>query len=113
VLLKHGATIDARDAAGNTALMNAAGGSTPARHTGAMELLLKAGANANLADVEGKTALMIAIDHYNDDNAVTLVKHGADLELRDNASQSALDRAAGRGDGKLTKRLVEARRTQK
>lgn len=90
LLIERGATVDAADGDGKTALMyaTAAYGSPEALRT-----LLKAGANLDLADHQGQTALMWAVS-WNDPAYVKLLRDaGADLTFRDDEGRTALDRA--------------------
>jgi ankyrin repeat protein len=68
LLLGAGADVNARDKAGNTALI------LGAETLEYMELLLKAGADPNARNLEGETALAST---YNEDVRQVLIAHGA------------------------------------
>ncbi len=88
-LLKRGATVDAKDKQGRTALMIAAQASDPKADL----LLLANGANVNARDRYGRTALMWAVAKGQMNTAGVLLAHGADKSARDSKGRTALDRA--------------------
>jgi ankyrin repeat protein len=86
--LDHGCNIEAIDPYGRSALMLAA-------TSGAIDvvrLLARRGANVNRRDTDGLTALMLASGNplIDDDAISVLVEAGADIDLVDNSSLSAL-----------------------
>jgi hypothetical protein len=88
-LLKHGASVDAQEVEGRTALWF----SSRNRRQKCVELLLGAGADPNLADHYGRTPLMRA---KNLAIATVLLQSGADPNLKDNEGRTASDLASGR-----------------
>jgi len=81
-----GADVNARDAEGNTPLINAAGSYE------CIDILLKAGAQINLQNNEGKTALIRAAQYGGDPRVITLLlQNGANARLQDNTGRTALD----------------------
>ena len=98
LILKAGANINAKDADGMTALMNAA---NFARDK-VTKLLLKHGADVKIRDSSGKTALMYAADHEKDDVARLLLEHGADVNAKDKSGNTALMFAAGQEEQYIT-----------
>ena len=52
-------------------------------------MLLEAGADANVANEDGQTALMLAARTGNVAVAELLVKHGADVNRRENSSRTS------------------------
>jgi ankyrin repeat protein len=87
--LLHGASADARDDVGVTALMCAANGG----HVGVMRQLVEHGADVNRQDRSGHTALMHAARGDRVDAVRLLLKHGAEPNLRNHARETALDTA--------------------
>lgn len=85
-LLDKGADPKAKNNAGATALMLAAGHAC----TPAMEALLEHGAEVNARDRAGKTALMIAVRRAHVDAVQLLLDHKAEIDARDNAGRSVL-----------------------
>ncbi|MEM9659870.1 MAG: ankyrin repeat domain-containing protein [Planctomycetota bacterium] len=104
LLIENGAAIDHRDEAGRTALIYAATG--PNRET--VDLLLEAGGAIDVADrVEGFTALMFAAAEGQLEVVQALLKHGADVALRDNDGDSARDFAVQNGHRAISELLSE------
>ena len=70
------------------------------------------GAEVNVRDPSyGATALMLAAHNQNPDVIITLLKSGADANVRDNSGKTALDNARGKKQLKGTdalKQLEEA-----
>jgi ankyrin repeat protein len=80
MLIKHGAQVNARGNLGGTPLIHAvADGSMVA-----IRALVEAGADINLANNHGQSPLLIALQRfYRDGRIEYLMKHGADVEARD------------------------------
>lgn len=133
--LDHGASANAIDARGNTALMwsaiygnvetlqllldrganvnatNSAGATAlmrAATDTRKTALLLEHGANANARSASGKTALMIAARTANSHEAVeALLRHGADANSASSFGATPLMAAAAGGDAKSVQLLLD------
>lgn len=73
----------------------------------AVEALLKSKADINAQSSTGNTALMLAIDRGKIDVALTLIKSGANLEIKGQKGWTALHNAASGGD-KGYKEVAEA-----
>lgn len=71
-----------------------------------VDILVEMGANVNWCNSSGKTALMLTAD--NKDVIICLLKHGADVNLRDEDHDAALDYAIAYGYLDVVKILVEA-----
>ena len=78
LLLEGGADINARDAAGNTALINAAKG-----NSNAFTWLLSQGADVHLANKDGETALTASCRHARPEQVNVLLRRGARMGLAD------------------------------
>ncbi len=104
-LLEDGASVEARDPSGATALVAAAYGN----HVEAARLLLDAGADVNAKDSTEQSAYLIATSEVGDD--VTLLDvtlgAGADVNAKDSFNGTGLIRAADRGYVKIVRRLLE------
>ncbi|TGJ80467.1 hypothetical protein E0Z10_g8295 [Xylaria hypoxylon] len=94
VLLEAGADKEARDAAGNTPLLAAAGDSTAGRF--AARILLDAGADREVRNSAGDTPLLAAAKLQDVDVVKALLKAGADKEAKDPAGNTPVLAAAGR-----------------
>lgn len=104
VLLKHGASPNARCTGGGTPLTMAVFyGSVPA-----VQRLIAAGADVDECDDLGMTALHASIARGNVDVARALLEAGAQLDLKDAAGRSALDVAEQFNQPELVK-LLQAR----
>ena len=90
--ISNGADVNARDTAGMTALMDAAGAN---KNPEVITILLKAGADIKARGLHfSQTPLMSAA--YNNPNPVviaTLLKAGADAKAKDNEGKTAFDYA--------------------
>jgi ankyrin repeat protein len=92
-LLKKGASIEAKDNGGWTALMFAAwNGNTPT-----CAFLLDKGANINAKDNNGATALMRAAWNGHTQTCALLLEHNASIEAKSNGDGTVLRIAAWRG----------------
>jgi ankyrin repeat protein len=102
-LLQHGATIDASDGFGRTALIDAASRG----FTEAVEILLNAGATINAKTIgEQKTALMLAAFEGHTDITQNLLNRHADVNARDSDGKTALIMAAARGRTEVVRILL-------
>ncbi len=101
LLLDQGADPSARNGAGATALMWAAG------DIGKVRLLLASGAQVNVASEDGKTPLMIAARHEGASAIVRLLlEKSADVNAKDIQGGTALMQAATAGDVETLKVLI-------
>jgi hypothetical protein len=84
--------VDARDASGRTALMNA----VIAKQRDVVEVLLGQGADVNASDSVGYTALQMTIDIFDTDTVIVqrVLAAGAELEVRDPTGATPLIQAA-------------------
>ena len=93
LLKEHGANINATTDKGKTALMYAA--EAVPQNKEVIGILLTAGADINKQDATGNTALIYAADHavnyLSTETLEALVKAGADLKVKNQQGQSALD----------------------
>jgi len=90
VLINAGADVNAKNNNGFTALMLAAGNSSPE----GIRALAKAGADVNASANNGKTPLMLAaMLNPNPEAVMVLLKLGADPAIRDNEGKTAIDHA--------------------
>ena len=108
LLIAKGASVDAVDAAGETALAIAA-------RRGAADVigvLLDAKANPNLTDARGDTPLMLAVSAAAPAAVDALLAHGADVAPRNGAGLSALDFAERAGKSASATRIAEALRAR-
>ncbi|XP_014670921.1 PREDICTED: uncharacterized protein LOC106811728 [Priapulus caudatus] len=85
-LLTAGASLEAGDDDGFTALILAAGSG----HTDTVTVLITAGANLEVADKDGCTALMLAAGTGHTDTVTLLITAGANLEVVDYDGYTAL-----------------------
>lgn len=103
-IISEGASVDAADSSGRTALIEAAwGGYSPI-----VDLLLEKGASINVADTSGFTPLMRAVEEGNTEIVEKLLKKGADVNTRGNVRGSTpLMLAAEQGDIKTVQILLD------
>lgn len=102
LFLAAGMKADVKDAAGRTALINAASRGS----NNISEKLLRKGANVNAQDNTGSTALMQSALGGHEGTAKVLLERGADPNLRDNNGQTALIYAAARGRAEIVRMLL-------
>ena len=88
LLLRAGASVDATDKQGNSALMWS-------NDADAARVLLTAGADQNRRNAAGDTALMKT---PRADVARALIEGGADISAKDNLGKTALEMAVKNGD---------------
>jgi ankyrin repeat protein len=93
LLLDRDADVDARDAEGTTALMEAA----TYGHSETAALLLERGADVNAHDERGTTALMMAAAGGHREAAALLREWGADVFARDAEGETACVKATRNG----------------
>ena len=103
-LLVHGARANARDAAGNTALIiSAAYG-----YTDMAALLITSGADVDIRGRLGHTALTAAAEEGNLEIARLLLDSGADVNVRTEYGHTAHSLAGARGHGEIAHLIGEA-----
>jgi ankyrin repeat protein len=95
MLLDGGADINAKNAAGNTALIIA---SRQMADVSTTEWLLSHGAQTDITDNAGRTALFLACSNYQFDAIRSLLNAGADPSIRTKANATAATYAGIRGD---------------
>jgi hypothetical protein len=95
-------TSSERDQADPGARLRAA---AAAGHTGEVQDLLQHGAPVDAPDAAGDTALMQSIQSDHPATAAALRRHGASLDHRNQAGESARDMAKARNDEKLDQAL--------
>lgn len=101
------AAVNARDFAGNTVLMHAAGAENAAWNS--LGLLLAAGADVNAQNDAGLTPLMILVRHRDPSAAIRLLEWGGNhLQAVDARKMSALMHAAAQGRKEVLLRLLQA-----
>ncbi len=102
-LLGQGASGDARDGSGRTALIAAA----YANHLDVAEVLIKAGADVNAQDHTRQSAYLIATSEGYLDLLRLTLQAGADVRSTDSFNGTGLIRAADRGHVEIIKALLE------
>ena len=103
-LLAEGATTEARNAVGNSALEIAAARGRSAT----VALLIEAGADVDRQNLNGVTALLAAATSRRGRAARVLLDAGADPNLADGKGVTPLIAAAFNGDGRMFTTLLEA-----
>ena len=104
-LIADGASIEASDANGRTALVAAAYGN----HVEVAEELVAAGADVNAQDATQQSAYLIATSEVGDDPRLLelTLANGADVDAKDSYNGTGLIRAADRGYTMIVRRLLE------
>ena len=102
-LLGQGASVDARDGSGRTALIAAA----YANHLDVAEALIKAGADVNAQDHTRQSAYLIATSEGYLDLLRLTLQAGADVRSTDSYNGTGLIRAADRGHVEIIKALLQ------
>ena len=104
-LLQRGASIEARDASGATALVAAA----YANHVEVARALVDAGADVDVRDPTEQSAYLIATSEVGDDTTLLelTLDAGADVNAKDSYNGTGLIRAADRGYVQIVRRLLE------
>lgn len=102
VLIDHGASLNAKNSSGMTALHYAAS----TGNAGVVSLLISRGADVNEMDARGATALHWAVFEGFQYTAMLLVGHGANQAICDSEKHTALMIACALGDAFLAKQLV-------
>ncbi len=103
-LLEAGASVDARDRAGNTPFMLAAGKG----HDEIIDLLLVNGADPRQSNLSGSNALILAVTHNRRKTARRLLALGLDVNVADNKSITPLVAAAYNGNLRMLELLLAA-----
>lgn len=105
LLLKAGASVDAQDIRGYTALHGAA--DRPS-NTAVIQMLLKAGANINHKNNDGQTPLsqVLSADSVDAGTALFLIRAGADVNTRDAHKSTPLHLAAQAGITSVARELL-------
>jgi ankyrin repeat protein len=100
----RGASVDARDRRGRTALVAAAYGN----HLAVARFLIAAGADVNAKDETVQSAYLIATAEVGDDPRLLdlTIANGARINDKDSFNGTALIRAADRGYPRVVKRLL-------
>jgi ankyrin repeat protein len=104
LFLVRGASIDARNLAGATALFGSVENDRPAT----VALLLAKGADPNLPGRSGVTPLAAAAFRGNDRIVQQLLAGGADPDVVDQTGKAAVTYAAARGFSIVVRRLLDA-----
>lgn len=103
-LLAEGASVDATDATGRTALVAAAYGN----HVAVAEALIEAGADVDVQDATQQSAFLIATSEVGDDPRLLelTLANGANVDAKDSYNGTGLIRAADRGYLRIVERLL-------
>lgn len=104
-LLEEGASVDARDEGGRTALIAAAYGN----RLGVARSLIEAGANVNTKDQTQQSAYLISTSEVGDDPRLLelTLRNGANVHSLDSYNGTGLIRAAERGHFRIVERLLQ------
>ena len=104
-VLQEGASVDAKDAVGNTALHAAA----LTNRVAVAEALMDAGSDVNEPDRRQQSAYLIATSEVGDEPRLLelTLEHGADVDAKDSYDGTGLIRAAERGYVRIVRRLLE------
>ncbi len=104
-LLERGASVDARDGSGQTALVAASYGN----HLDAARVLIEAGADVNAKDETEQSAYLISTSEVGDDPRLLelTLENGADVRSLDSYYGTGLIRAAERGHVGIVGDLLE------
>nr|MBA3604002.1 ankyrin repeat domain-containing protein [Parachlamydiaceae bacterium] len=86
-LIKNGAQVNMVDNEGRTALHEAVRFGMDAENVNSVEELIKAGVDLDLKDMDGSTALHLAVDMEHVELVRTLLKHGANRNIRNDAGR--------------------------
>ncbi len=103
-LLEAGASVRARDRAGNTPFMLAASKG----HDAIVDFLLENGADPGQTNLSGSNALIMAVTHNRRKTARRLLALGLDVNVADNKSITPLVAAAYNGNQRMLELLLEA-----
>jgi ankyrin repeat protein len=100
----RGASVDARDSRGRTALVAAAYGN----HLRVARFLIDAGADVNVKDRTEQSAYLISTAEVGDDPRLLnlTIENGARINAKDSFNGTALIRAADRGYPRIVRRLL-------
>lgn len=103
--LEDGASVEARDEKGRTALISAAYGN----HVEVAERLVRAGADVNVKDETQQSAYLISTSEVGDDQRLLelTLENGADVRSLDSYNGTGLIRAADRGHVAIVDKLLE------
>lgn len=104
-LIENNEQIEARDDAGNTALIIATSADKPE----IVSYLLEKGANTEAKDTDGQTALLIAASHNQSDIVGRLLDAGANVEAKSGwlTKWTSLNIAAEKGYDEIVQKLLE------
>ena len=104
-LLKEGASVDARDGSGRTALVAAA----YENRVGVAKVLVEAGAGVNVKDETEQSAYLISTSEVGDDPRLLklTLRNGANVKSLDSYHGTGLIRAAERGHVRIVSELLE------
>ena len=104
-LLEEGASVDARDEGGRSALIAAAYGN----RLGVARSLIEAGADVNTKDQTQQSAYLISTSEVGDDPRLLelTLRNGANVHSLDSYNGTGLIRAAERGHVRIVERLLQ------
>jgi len=104
-LLEQGASVDARDGSGRTALVAAA----YENRVGVAKVLVRAGASVNAKDETEQSAYLISTSEVGDDPRLLrlTLRNGANVKSLDSYDGTGLIRAAERGHVRIVAELLE------